>query len=486
MTTDVLLDLDPRLNYCPDHVRRVHLIGICGTAMAALAGMLKEQGFLVSGSDANVYPPMSTFLEQLGIEVTSGYDGRNLTPPADLVIVGNVVSKPNPEAQELARLGIPYLSLPQTLSRFFITGKKSLVMTGTHGKTTTSSMLATALHAAGGDPGFMIGGIVSRFDANYRIGGGPCYVTEGDEYDTAFFDKEAKFLHYRPDIAVVTSLEFDHADIFDDLDQIKRMFRKFVELLPEDGLIIANTEDQNVADVVADAPCRVESYGLTASSTWHLENPVYKPGESRFDLNYCNKHFATLRIRQPGIYNCMNTAAVAAVMHHVGYDPDAIADGLWQFHGVRRRQEVRGVVNDITVIDDFAHHPTAVRETLRGLKESFPDNRVIAVFEPRTNTSRRSIFQQDYVAAFEAADISLIREVAGDKPVDGDDRFSSSRLAADLRARGQSARAFEDTDGIIAHVRSIARPGDMVAVLSNGGFDNIHERLLTALEKLSG
>lgn len=482
MTTDALLDLDPELNYCPDQVSTIHIIGICGTAMAALAGMLKDKGFAVSGSDANVYPPMSDFLKQIDIAVHTGYRAENLTPPADLVIVGNVVSRPNAEAQELARLRLPYLSLPQTLSHFFIRDKKSLVITGTHGKTTTSSMLATALYDAGGDPGFMIGGIVRQFNANYRIGSGACYVTEGDEYDTAFFDKESKFLHYQPDIAVVTSLEFDHADIFNDLEQIKRMFRKFVSLLPKNGIIIANIEDQNVADVLADAPCRVESYGLTAESQWQLINPVYRPGESRFDLHYEGTHFSTLRIKQPGIYNCMNGAAVAAVMHHTGYKPDAIAHGLWEFNGVKRRQEVRGVVNDITVIDDFAHHPTAVHATLQGLKEVYPDNRLIAVFEPRTNTSRRAFFQNDYVAAFGAADISLIRDVADDKPIDAEDRFSSVKLADDLSAQGKKSRAFANTDHIISHIHAIARPGDIVAVLSNGGFDNIHIRLLEALK----
>jgi len=483
MTTDTLLDLDPERNFCPADVHHIYLIGICGTAMAALAGMLKDKGFAVSGSDADVYPPMSDFLDRIGIAVHASYRAENLTPPPDLVIVGNVISKPNAEAQELARQRLPYLSLPQTLSRFFIEGKKSLVIAGTHGKTTTSSMLAAALHDAGGDPGFMIGGIVSQFNANYRIGDGPCYVTEGDEYDTAYFDKEAKFLHYRPDIAVITSLEFDHADIFDDLDQIKRMFRKFVRLLPEDGLIIANLEDENVADVVTEARCRVESYGLTEASQWRLASQDYEPGKSRFDLHYHGSCFTTLRIRQPGLYNGMNGAAVAAVMHHLGYNADTITRALYRFDGVRRRQEIRGVVNDITVIDDFAHHPTAVRETLSGLKKSYPDNRLIAVFEPRTNTSRRAIFQNEYAHAFQAADISLIREVAGDKPVDADDRFSSEQLAADLAKQGQDARAFGDTGLIIDHIQAIASPGDIVAVLSNGGFDNIHERLLDVLDR---
>lgn len=481
--TEPLLDLDPDLNVCPDRVGSIHILGICGTAMAALAGMLKESGYAVSGSDANVYPPMSDFLEQIDVTVFSGYKPENLHPPADLVIVGNVISKPNPEAQELARLRLPYLSMPQAIGSFYISGKRSLVVTGTHGKTTTSSMLASALFSAGGDPGFMIGGILHQFESNYRIAKGACFVTEGDEYDTAFFDKESKFFHYRPDIAIITSLEFDHADIFNDLEQIKRSFKKFVGLLPQTGLIIAHTEDANVAEVVDGAPCPVESYGLTEHSDWRIVDPQFRPGRSTFEISYRSKPYSTLSIGQSGYYNCLNSTAVAAVMHHLGYEKQKIADGLGGFKGVKRRQEIRGQVSNITIIDDFAHHPTAVGETLKGLKKAYPNNRLIAIFEPRTNTSRRSVFQQKYVASFADADLSIIRDVGSDKPVDGDDRFSSVRLAEDLRKRGLSAWAFADTDQIIAHISKIAQPGDIIAVLSNGGFDNIHERLLEALKK---
>jgi len=480
--TDTLLDLDPKLNYCPEKVRTIHIIGICGTAMAALAGMLKQSGYAVAGSDAHVYPPMSEFLEQIGVSVTSGYRGENIHPQTDLVIVGNVISRPNPEAQELAGRKTPYLSMPQAVSAFYIAGKKSLVVTGTHGKTTTSSMLASALFSAGADPGFMIGGIVQQFGANYRIGTGSCFVTEGDEYDTAFFDKESKFLHYRPDIAIITSLEFDHADIFSDLEQIKRSFKKFVALLPENGLIIAHCEDSNVAEVVAGAPCRVESYGETEASDWRISDPEFKPDMSTFKLIGPANSPMTLSIMQTGLYNCLNAAAVAAVMDHLGFRPTQIGEGLLSFGGVKRRQEIRGIVNGITVIDDFAHHPTAVRATLKGLKESHPDKRLIAVFEPRTNTSRRSLFQQDYAASFNDADISLIKEVGTDKPVDGDDFFSASVLAEDLRKQGCSAEAFDETGQIIERLADMARAGDIVAILSNGGFDNIHQRLIERLQ----
>ena len=481
--TEPLLDLDPALNICPDRVGSIHILGICGTAMAALAGMLKQSGHQVSGSDVNVYPPMSDFLEQIKVKVYSGYSPENLHPPADLVIVGNVISKPNPEAQELARLRLPYLSMPQAISKFYISGKTSLVVTGTHGKTTTSSMLASSLFWAGGDPGFMIGGILHQFDSNYRIGKGPCFISEGDEYDTSFFDKESKFLHYKPDTAIITSLEFDHADIFDDLEQIKRSFRKFVGLLPVTGLIIAHTDDANVAEVVADAPCPVQSYGFAPGSDWRIVDPDFSPEGSIFGLHYLGQPFFSLSINQSGLYNCLNATAVAAVMYHLGYDPLVIGAGLADFRGVKRRQEIRGQVNGITIIDDFAHHPTAVRETLRGLKSAHPHNRLIAVFEPRTNTSRRAIFQQQYTSSFGAADLSLIRAVANDKPVAEDDLFNSARLADDLKKKGLSALAFDDTDQIIAHLARIAQPGDIIAILSNGGFDNIHERLIETLKE---
>lgn len=480
--TEELLDLDPALNFCPDQVRSIHILGICGTAMAALAGMLKESGYAVTGSDANVYPPMSDFLEQIDVRVFSGYRPENLHHSPDLVIVGNVISRPNPEAQELARIRLPYLSMPQALKRFYLKEKKSLVVSGTHGKTTTSSMLASVLHDAGSDPGFMIGGIVSNFDTNYRIGTGACFVTEGDEYDTAFFDKESKFLHYRPDVAVITSIEFDHADIFSDLDEIIRSFKKFVTLLPPDGLIIAHCEDPIVAGVLSESPCPVESYGLRPEADWQVREPTFQPGFSSFRLKYRSNPFGTFSIKQSGLYNCLNATAVVAIMHRLGYSPAQIAEGLASFNGVKRRQEVRGIVNDITVIDDFAHHPTAVRETLNGLKKSHPENRLIAVFEPHTNTSRRSIFQNDYISSFDASDIAVIREVGTDKPVDGDDKFSSAQLAEDLRDRSLEAQAFADTDQIIAHLATIAQPGDIIAVLSNGGFDNIHTRLIAELK----
>ncbi len=474
-----MLSLATNLNFAPQKLTHIHLMGICGTGMAALAGMLQKSGYTVTGSDSQVYPPMSVFLAGLNIPVCSGYGANNLTPAPDLVIVGNVITRKNPEAIALAELEIPYLSFPQALSHFFIQSRISLVVSGTHGKTTTCSLLATALYHAGLDPSFMIGGIVGEFGTNFRLGDGKHFVVEGDEYDTAFFDKESKFLHYRPQIAVITSIEFDHADIFADLNAIKRSFKKFVALLPQDGLLIANFDDANVVEIAADAPCAVQSYGLDPAFSWSLHDITVEAAMSRFEVMKDGKPWSPIAVGLPGRHNCLNSLAVCAVMHHLGVAPPAINKGLEIFAGVKRRQEVRGVENGITVIDDFAHHPTAVRETLAALKSGYCDRRLVAVFEPRTNSSRRAIFQNDYATAFDSADVILLREPT---PIEGlakDELFSSVKLANDLISKRKLvAEAFETTDDILNRLKTILKEGDVVAILSNGGFDNIHIRLL--------
>jgi UDP-N-acetylmuramate: L-alanyl-gamma-D-glutamyl-meso-diaminopimelate ligase len=476
-----MMELDPKLNETPEDIRQIHIMGICGTGMAALAGMLKASGFTVTGSDSGVYPPMSDFLKQTGIQAAGSYGPQNLEPRPDLVIVGNVITRKNPEAQALAAAAIPYLSFPQALAHFFIRSRTSLVVAGTHGKTTTSSLLASALHQAGLDPSFMIGGIVREFDANFRLGNGPHFVVEGDEYDTAFFDKGSKFLHYRPNIAIITSVEFDHADIFADLDAIKRSFRKFVALLPPDGLIVAHLDDPNVAEIVADAPCEVQGYGFNPELAWSLADVRSEQGMTHFQIQHQGQQWAEMAVRMPGRHNCLNSLAVTAVLHRIGLAPARINTALSNFRGVKRRQEIRGVERGITVIDDFAHHPTAVRETLGALKAAYTGQRLVTVFEPRTNSSRRAIFQQDYVSAFDAADLILIRKPLPLANVPEAELFSSTRLASDLRARGLDARTFADTDTILDHLMTILQEGDVVAILSNGGFDNIHSRLLEKL-----
>lgn len=478
-----MANLDPQLNSAPPEINHIHIMGICGTGMAALAGMLQKSGYTITGSDQNVYPPMSDFLADLGIAVKSGYKPDNLSPRPDLVIVGNVITQKNEEAIHLADLAIPYLSFPQALSSFFIDSRTSLVISGTHGKTTTCSILASALYHAELDPTFMIGGIVPQFGGNFRIGDGQYFVAEGDEYDTAFFDKESKFLHYQPHIAVITSIEFDHADIFDDLDAIKNSFRKFVKLIPEDGLLIANFDDANVRDVISEARCKVESYGLSNNYNWSLADVRREKGFTAFSALQNGQEYAEITIQLPGQHNCLNSLAVAAILNSIGVPAETIQGGLKSFSGVRRRQEIRGIESGITVIDDFAHHPTAVKETLSALRMAYPDNRLVVVFEPRTNTSRRAIFQKEYATAFNCSDVLCLREPVPLTNVSTDNQFSSAKLAEDICATGNlNAVAFADTDKILDYLDTHLHAGDVVVILSNGGFDNIHTRLLENLQ----
>ena len=482
-----MFDLDPQLNHTPDHVRHIHIMGICGTGMAALAGMLTQSGYTVTGSDSQVYPPMSDFLTKLAIPVCDGYSPENLVPRPDLVIVGNVITRKNPEAQGLAQSDIPYLSFPQALAEFFISSRTSLVVAGTHGKTTTCSLLASALHHADLDPTFMIGGIIPEFGGNFRIGKGAYFVAEGDEYDTAFFHKVSKFLLYQPKFAVITSIEFDHADIFNSLDEIKDSFRQFVALIPEDGLLVANFDDPHVREIVAGARCRVQSYGESDSYDWSFTDLRTTDGISSYTALRRGEPFSEMHLRVPGRHNCLNSLAVAALLSHLGLSPEVIASGLQAFAGVRRRQEVRGHEAGVPVIDDFAHHPTAVKVTTQALKEAYASRRLIVVFEPRTNTSRRAIFQQEYTGAFDSADLICIREPVPLTTVEPEDLFSSAQLAEDLRQkRGLDARAFATTDDILDFLDRRMTAGDVVAILSNGGFDNIHERLLENLRKRDG
>lgn len=473
--------LDPLLNRVPESLHHIHIMGICGTGMAALAGMLKDQGYTVTGSDENVYPPMSDFLAASNIPVMNGYSPVNLDGEPDLVVVGNVIRAVNPEAVRLQELGIPYISMPQAISSFFIDKKCSLVVAGTHGKTTTSSMLATALQRAGDVPGFMIGGIVEAFGRNYNISNGNFFVTEGDEYDTAFFDKESKFLHYKPDFAIITSIEFDHADIFDDLEMIKRSFSRFIELVPSSGFILACTDDPVVREIVSHASGTVLSYGQAKDSEWQLVD--FRPSGlvSEFTIKHNGDHFGDFTLPMPGVHNGLNATAVIALMHTLGFPLDSIQKGIASFEGVKRRQQVRGEVNNITVIDDFAHHPTAVRETVHALKMAWPDRRLVIIFEPRTNSSRRSVFQEKYAEAFDHGDVVVVREHVPLDNVPLTEQFSSASLVESLKSVGKRAYYFSNTDQILEFLKIESTPGDVIAILSNGGFDNIHQRLLEIL-----
>ena len=474
--------MNMKLNKIPAKIETIHLTAVCGTGMAALASMLKDLGYNVTGSDQNVYPPMSEFLAGKGIMVTSGYRAENLSHRPDLVVVGNAVSIDNPEVSAMLEAGLRFCSMPQALSHFVADGKKPIVVTGTHGKTTTASLIAWLLVEAGLDPSFMIGGILKNFNSNYRLGDGDYIVLEGDEYDTAFFDKGPKFLHFNPYLAVLTGIEFDHADIFADLQHVKNAFGQFVSGISPDSTLIAFDDDSDVRDVLKNAGCGVEYYGLRPDSHWQLRGDRVQPPETVFEVSRGNGDAVLYRTGLMGLHNLLNTLAVVAVAGHLNIPATVLGRALKAFDGVRRRQEIRGHKAGITVIDDFAHHPTAVRETIRAVRPFFPKGRLIAVFEPRTNTSMRDIFQDVYPDCFDEADLICIRRPPLLSKIPEGRRFSSEKLVEDLTARGKAAYYFAETDGIIAFLAEEARGGDVVLIMSNGGFDNIHERLLEILQ----
>ncbi len=472
--------LKAELNNIPGQVRSIHMIAVCGTGMGALACILKELGFKVTGSDANVYPPMSTFLQDKGIEIFKGFSASHLNHRPDLVVVGNAVSKDNPEVVALADLNLPYCSMPQAICHFF-SSRRQIMVSGTHGKTTTSALIAWILHRAGLDPGFFIGGIVGGFNSNYRLGRGRWLVLEGDEYDTAFFDKEPKFLHFNPEISVITSLEFDHADIYKDLDAVEQAFRKLVAGIDSRSTIMACDRAPLLGKVLEDASCKVESYGRGENAFWQARKMVQSGPQMEFSLFRRGKFVRDFVCPLVGYHNLENVTAALAVAHKLGISPDSMARALAAFPGVARRQQIRGEKHGIMVMDDFAHHPTAVKATIEAVAGSFPQRRLIAVFEPRTNSNRRRVFQDVYPDAFGSAGIVCVRRPPAIETVAPEDRFSVSRLVKDLRHRGIDAHRFGDTDSIIAFLKKLARAGDLILIMSNGGFDNIHSRLLDVL-----
>ncbi len=463
--------------------KTIYLMGICGTGMAALAGLLKEKGFNVVGSDSGCYPPMDKVLKDLNIEVLKGYDPQNIkTSRPELVIIGNVIRRDNPEATYVFQNKIPYMSFPQAMGEFFLAEKKPLVVTGTHGKTTTSTLLLSALEGCGEKPGFMIGGV--PVDKNRGFGTGPSqwFVIEGDEYDSSFFQKVSKFLFYKPFGAIMTSLEFDHADIFNSLEEIEQSFSKFAGLIPEDGVLVACRDWETVNKVSQGAKCPSVTYGASDGTGWQLKELEVEDKWTRFKAVAPDGKEHKVRIRLPGLHNALNALAVMALCSHLGLDMEGVIQGLAQCQGVKRRQEIRGCVGNTLVIDDFAHHPRAVNETLKALKERFGKRRLIAIFEPRTNTSRRAIFQKDYAKAFDAADKILVRKVPDPEKAPEGDRFSSEKLVEDLKKRGKSAYFFENASAIIEHVVGDLDDGDVYVVLSNGPFENIHQNLLDAIK----
>jgi UDP-N-acetylmuramate: L-alanyl-gamma-D-glutamyl-meso-diaminopimelate ligase len=473
--------MDMSKNHIPAGVRRIHLIAVCGTAMGALACMLNDLGYEVTGSDQKIYPPMSRFLADRGIPVMDGFRAEHLAHRPDLVVVGNAVPRTNAEAVESERLALPFCSMPQAVNRFLAAGKRTLMVVGTHGKTTTSALLAWLLQAAGRAPSFMIGGILRNFGSNYRLGNGEDLVIEGDEYDTAFFDKGPKFLHYAAAATVLTSVEFDHADIYRDLEHVQSAFRRLVEGLAPDGLLLAYDGDAAIDRVTAGSLARRQRYGWSEGAPWRLGRIQADPPWTHIEVLKEARVFGRFRTRMIGRHNALNALAAVAVADHIGIPAAAAAEALESFEGVKRRQEIRGEKRGIVVMDDFAHHPTAVRETVAAVKSGYPGGRLIAVFEPRTNTSMRKVFQPVYPQAFDGADIICIRRPSMLEKIPAAERFSSEELVAELRRLGRTAAFFPDTEGIIDFVVNTGRSGDVVLIMSNGGFDNIHERLLESL-----
>ncbi len=463
---------------------RVHLIGVCGTAMATLAALLKSKGYDVRGSDQNVYPPMSDFLVQQGITLLHGYRPEHITADLDLVVVGNAISRGNPELEEVLDRKIRYCSLPEAVRDHFLWAARSVVITGTHGKTTTTALTGWLLTDGGADPSMLVGGIAENFDTSYRIGGGREFVIEGDEYDSAFFDKTAKFLKYLPDIAVVANIEFDHADIYADLDAIRLTFQRFVNLIPRRGLLLLGSDNADAMALRTRAHCRVETFGLADGSDWQAHDLVVSGTSTSFRVRRGGVPAGSFEVPLLGAYNVRNALAAIAVGAAVGLSTDTMTTSLRRFKGVRRRLQHRGTARGVAVYDDFAHHPTAIGETLAGVRSAYPKRRIWAIFEPRSATSCRRVFQADFARALSGADRVILPAVFRSTLPDAE-RLSADQLVTDLKVAGVDARYIPSTDDIVRTVSREARDGDLVVIMSNGGFDDIHRKLLAALERPS-
>jgi UDP-N-acetylmuramate: L-alanyl-gamma-D-glutamyl-meso-diaminopimelate ligase len=463
-------------------IHRIHLIGICGTGMASLAAMLKDGGYDIQGSDEGVYPPMSDFLAQKGIPVRSGYSASNLSPEPDLVIVGNALSRGNPEIEHMLDARIRYTSFPEAVHEFLLHDKTAVVVAGTHGKTTTTSMIAWTLHYTGLRPSFLIGGIARNFQSSYGLGSGAHFVIEGDEYDSAFFDKGPKFLHYLPQAVVIGNVEFDHADIYPNLDAIKLQFTRLVNLIPRTGFLAAGGDSVAAREASRAAFCRKETFGLGADNDWSAGNISMDGNGLSFDVFYRRTFFLSLRLPLYGNYNIKNALASAAILNHLGVGANDIRKGMESFQGVLRRLQKIAEVDGITIFEDFAHHPTAVRETLQTLRDAFHPARLWAIYEPRSATSRRNIFQREIADALALADCIAIPALYKPERVPAPERLDEERLIQDLRCLGRAAWNLKSVTGIIQKVCEEARPGDLIGLLSNGGFDNIYQKLPAALK----
>jgi UDP-N-acetylmuramate: L-alanyl-gamma-D-glutamyl-meso-diaminopimelate ligase len=464
--------------------KHIHLIGICGTAMASLAGMLKERGFQVTGSDNAAYPPMSDFLSSLNIPLSQPYSDANLGPQPDLVVVGNAISRGNPELEYVLDHKIPLKSMPQLLHDEFLANRERLVVAGTHGKTTTSSLLAWLFHHAGRSPSFLIGGIPENFGSSFVLGEGREFILEGDEYDTAFFDKGPKFLHYFPDAAILTSVEFDHADIYKNLDEVKTAFKRLVNLVPRRGLLIAWDGHPDVDECVARAFCRVERYGFEESSAWRITAVEYTPALTRWRVLRNGEAWGAFEFSLSGEYNVLNATAAAAMAANFGINADDVSKGLRTFRSVKRRLEVKAEVHGITILDDFAHHPTAIAGTLKAVRTRYPGHRLWAILEPRSNTLRRKVFQSELAQSLSLADHVVLAGIFKSEAISEQERLDPAAVVAALKASGKQARLLETADAIVESIAPELRAGDVVAILSNGAFGGIYDKLPAKLKSL--
>ncbi|HET9856497.1 MAG TPA: UDP-N-acetylmuramate:L-alanyl-gamma-D-glutamyl-meso-diaminopimelate ligase [Chthoniobacterales bacterium] len=456
--------------------QKFHFIGICGTAMGSVAAALRERGFKISGSDERVYPPMSIFLEQRGIKLHQGYAEENIPADADVVVIGNAMKRGNPEVEAVLNRKLFYLSLPEVLKNYFLRGKHNLVVTGTHGKTTTTSLLTWIMEKAGCKPGYLIGGIPKNLGQGARLNDSKYFVIEGDEYDSAFFDKRSKFVHYLPELVIVNNIEFDHADIFNNLDEIKLSFRRLLNIVPQNGMVLLNGDDRNCVEVAKDCLAQMVEVGFSKNCAQRIRDVTYSPDGSRFQLGD-----DVYEIPLVGEFNVRNAAMAAAAARFYDVPKAKIDNALKSFAGIARRQEVRGEARGVKVIDDFGHHPTAIGQTLQGLRQRYQGQRVWAIFEPRSNTTRRAIFQKELPEALKQADGVFISQVARLDQIPEAERLHPEEMIKEIAENGRPAFYEKNADAIIDRILPLLKEKDVVVVFSNGGFDNIHEKLLARL-----
>jgi UDP-N-acetylmuramate: L-alanyl-gamma-D-glutamyl-meso-diaminopimelate ligase len=460
--------------------QRFHFLAICGTAMGSVAAALKERGFTVTGSDENIYPPISTFLQDRGIALNEGYRPENIPADVDVIVVGNAIKRGNPEVEAVLNRKLFYLSLPEVLKNYFLRGGHNLVVTGTHGKTTTTALLAWIMEKAGRKPGYLIGGIPKNFGQGARLNDSKYFVIEGDEYDSAFFDKRSKFVHYLPELVIVNNIEFDHADIFNNLDEIKLSFRRLLNIVPQNGMVLLNGDDHNCVEVARDCLAQMVEVGFSKNCAQRIRGVAYSSKGSRFNVGD-----ETFEVPLIGEFNVRNAAMAVSAARFYDVPKAKIDNALKTFSGIARRQEVRGEARGVRVIDDFAHHPTAIAQTLTALRHRYSGHRIWAIFEPRSNTTRRAVFQNQLPDALKLADGVLIAQVARLDQIPEDERLNPEAVVETITRAGRPAFYEKNADAIVDRIVPMLQPKDVVAVFSNGGFDNIHEKLLARLsEKL--